>query len=422
MKINSIRIQNFKGFEDKKFSFDPHMSVLIGDNASGKTSVLDALSFVLGTFFLGIEGVASRPLKNHEKRKVIFSPESVEIQLPFKISVNQTLAGQTFSWHRDTVKESGGATSYKNAQELIELAKAYAQNVRSGGVDPLPLLAYYGTERLAQEQHKKLAYKKQGSRFDGYDGALDPRSFRRQFLEWFKTFEDSILKFDKNDALYKAFTGVITSMVPSWTSIRFSWTADDMLGQLDNGQWMSFNMLSDGYQNIIRLAADIAYRAITLNPHLGADAVKETEGVVLIDEIDMHLHPSWQRNIIADLKRTFPKIQFIVTTHSPFIVQSLRTEELINLDGQVNEPPFTKSIEEIAETDMQVKDVKRSQRFLELQRLASEYFDLIEQGKTAATDSKTDDIKSQLDEIELEFSDDPVYVALMKAERKTGLR
>lgn len=211
-------------------------------------------------------------------------------------------------------------------------------------------------------------------------------------------------------------------MVPSWTSIRFSWTADDMLGQLDNGQWMSFNMLSDGYQNIIRLAADIAYRAITLNPHLEADAVKETEGVVLIDEIDMHLHPSWQRNIIADLKRTFPKIQFIVTTHSPFIVQSLRTEELINLDGQVNEPPFTKSIEEIAETDMQVKDVKRSQRFLELQRLASEYFDLIEQGKTAATDSKTDDIKSQLDKIELEFSDDPVYVALMKAERKTGLR
>ena len=116
------------------------------------------------------------------------------------------------------------------------------------------------------------------------------------------------------------------------------------------------------------------------------------------------------------------RIQFIVTTHSPFIVQSLRAEELINLDGQVSESPFTKSIEEIAETDMQVKDVNRSQRFLELQRLASDYFDLIEQGKTAVTDSKTKDIKSQLDEIELEFSDDPVYVALMKAERKTGLR
>ena len=95
---------------------------------------------------------------------------------------------------------------------------------------------------------------------------------------------------------------------------------------------------------------------------------------------------------------------------------------MINLDGQVSESPFTKSIEEIAETDMQVKDVNRSQRFLELQRLASDYFDLIEQGKTAVTDSKTKDIKSQLDEIELEFSDDPVYVALMKAERKTGLR
>ncbi len=422
MKINSIHIQNFKGFADQEFYFNPNMSVLIGDNASGKTSVLDALAFVLGTFFLGIDGVKSRPLKEYEKRKVIFSPESVEIQLPFKISVNQTIAGTTLNWYRNTEKKSGGATSYKNAHELIDIAKKYANNVSNGECDTLPLIAYYGTERLAQEQHKKLAYKKQGSRFDGYDGALDPRSFFRQFLEWFKTFEDSKLKFNKDDTLYQAFTDAITGMVPDWHRIHFSWQADDMLGQLDTGEWMSFSMLSDGYQNMVRLAADIAYRAITLNPHLGAEAIKETTGVVLIDEIDMHLHPSWQRTIIADLKSTFPKIQFIVTTHSPFIIQSLRKEELINLDYQSGESPFTKSIEEITETEMQVAEVRRSKQFLAMQALAADYFDLIEQGKTAINDIKTKAIKSKLDEIELEFSTDPVYVALMKAERKTGLK
>ena len=421
MRIDKIYIQNFKGFKGHHFYFDHNMTVLIGDNGSGKTSILDAHSFVLGTFFLGIDGVASRPLKEYEKRKVIVSPESIETQLPFVIDVEHQLAGKDYHWYRDTNKKSGGATSYKHAIELINTAKDYAQRIKQGDTVNLPVIAYYGTARLAREQHQKLAYKKQGSRLDGYYSALDPSSFRRKFLEWFKTFEDSKLKFDKEDTLYQAFTDVITSMVPAWTKIRFSWEADDMLGQLDNGEWVSFGMLSDGYQNIIRLAADIAYRAITLNPHLGENVVKETEGVVLVDEIDMHLHPSWQKTIIADLKNAFPKIQFIVTTHSPFIVQSLRAEELINLDLQTGESPLAKSIEDIAETEMQVTDVRRSQRFNEMQTLASEYFDLIEQGKTAQDDAETKSIKDQLDAIELEFSDDPVYVALMQAERKTEL-
>jgi len=421
MRIDTIYIKNFKGFKEERFTFDQSMTVLIGDNGTGKTSVLDALSFVLGTFFKGIDGVPSRSLKAYEKRRVIFSPESIEIQLPFVIDVEHYLEGRYYRWHRATEKKSGGATSYKDAIDLVNIAKAYTTRVKAGEPVNLPLLAYYGTARLAREQHQKLAYKKQGSRFDGYYSALDPSSFRRKFLEWFKTFEDSKLKFNKDDTLYKAFTDVITSMVPGWTKIHFSWEADDMLGQLENGEWVSFGMLSDGYQNIIRLAADIAYRAITLNPHLGKNAVKETEGVVLVDEIDMHLHPSWQKTIIADLKNTFPKIQFIVTTHSPFIVQSLRAEELINLDLQTGESPLTKSIEDIAETEMQVSDVRRSQRFIEMQTLASDYFDLIEQGKIASNTNETKKIKKQLDAIELEFSADPVYVALMTAERKTEL-
>ena len=418
MKINKIEIQNFKGFEDNTFIFNPKMTVLIGDNATGKTTILDALSFVLGTFFLGVDSVPSRSLQPSEKRKVITSPESFEIQLPFKINVKHSLLGENYHWYRDTNKKKGGATSYKNAKKLINKAEELVVKVRNGEPVNLPLIAYYGTERLS-EKHEKLAYAKQSSRLEGYYQALDPSSFQRKFLEWFKTFEDSKLKFDKDDTLYKAFTTTITNMISNWKNIRFSWEADDMLGQLENGEWMALSMLSDGYRNIIRLSADIAYRAIKLNPHLGINAVKETEGVVLIDEIDMHLHPKWQKTIIDDFKRTFPKIQFIVTTHSPFIVQSLRADELINLDVHLGETPYTKSIEEIAETEMQVENVQRSQRFLKMQQLASDYFDLIEQGKDSTNDPQTEKIKDQLDEIELEFSHDPVYVALMKAERKT---
>lgn len=437
MKINKIEIQNFKGFEDNTFVFNPKMTVLIGDNATGKTSILDALSFVLGTFFLGVDGVSSRSLQLSEKRKVITSPESFEIQLPFNINVEHSLLGENYHWYRDTNKKKGGATSYKNAKELINKAEELVVNVRSGEPVNLPLIAYYGTERLS-EKYEKLAYAKQSSRLDGYYQALDPSSFQQKFLEWFKTFEDSKLKFDKDDTLYKAFTTTITSIIPNWKNIHFSWEADDMLGQLENGEWIALSMLSDGYRNIVRLSADIAYRSIKLNPHLGINAVKETEGVVLIDEVDMHLHPKWQKTIIDDFKRTFPKIQFIVTTHSPFIVQSLNRDELINLDIHLSKDsyaqniegseavinlnvdnPYTKSIEDITEIEMLVENVQRSQKFFKMQQLASDYFDLIEQGKTSKSDVKTGRLKTQLDEIELEFSHDPVYVALMKAERKT---
>jgi predicted ATP-binding protein involved in virulence len=212
-------------------------------------------------------------------------------------------------------------------------------------------------------------------------------------------------------------------MVKDWEQIHYSWDQEDILGKTKNGNWLPLKNLSDGYRSIVHLTADLAYRAIQLNPQLGERAVLETEGIVLIDEIDMHLHPKWQRHIVEDLKRTFPKIQFIVTTHSPFIVQSLKAHEVISLDGEnINEDPFTKSIEEIAEQDMDVVDVKRSKKFLHFQEVAALYFNLIEEGKNSENDLKTKQLKEQLDTLELEFNDDPVYVALMQAERKTELR
>ncbi|MBL1353603.1 MAG: AAA family ATPase [Zetaproteobacteria bacterium] len=424
MKIKHITIQNFKGFKNESFSFNPNITVLIGDNGSGKTTVLEALSFVLGTFFLGVDGIPSRSLRQNEKRRVAVSSDNIEVQLPFSISVEHSLAGQDFSWTRDTNKKLGGATTYKDAHELIDMARAFTASVSDKNAEPvnLPLIAYYGTGRLAREKHEKLAYAKQGSRLDGYYIALDPTTCKKRFLGWFKSFEDAKLKFNKKDDLYRAFTTAITSMVPGWNEVHFSWEADDMFGQLNDGEWMPFADLSDGFQNVIRLTADIAYRAVTLNPHLGENAVLETEGVVLIDELDMHLHPTWQKSVIADLKKTFPNIQFIITTHSPFIVQSLRSDELINLGTQSGGNPFTKSIEEIAETYMQVANVQRSKRFLTMQNLASQYFDLIEQGKTAVDDNQTFELKERLDKIELEFNADPVFIALMKAERRSAKR
>ena len=94
---------------------------------------------------------------------------------------------------------------------------------------------------------------------------------------------------------------------------------------------MPFSQLSDGYKNTISMVADIAYRMYTLNPQLKEDAICLTPGVILIDEVDLHLHPRWQHLILTDLRRIFPNVQFIVTTHAPAVISSVKSENLVIL-------------------------------------------------------------------------------------------
>lgn len=186
-------------------------------------------------------------------------------------------------------------------------------------------------------------------------------------------------------------------------------------------QKIPFRSLSDGYQGMVFLVADLAYRAIRLNPHLGERAVLDTGGVVLIDEIDMHLHPEWQRHVVNDLKKAFPKMQFIMTTHSPFIVQSLNAGEVINLDGTpLAADPNKRSLEENA-LYMGVEDTQ-SDQFIRKEQLTMEYLKLVEEGeKMNKEPEKRLQLEEKLDELLTDFSDDPVLVAKLKLKKMAAL-
>jgi predicted ATP-binding protein involved in virulence len=168
--------------------------------------------------------------------------------------------------------------------------------------------------------------------------------------------EDEIRKFDQDSdkLLLKTFNSTIISMIPDnhWQDMAFSFAVEDLTGIFvtpsGKKEKLQFRQLSDGYRNIIGMVADIAYRCIKLNPHLGEMAVKDTPGIVLIDELDLHLHPNWQRRIVNDLKIAFPKIQFIATTHSPFITQSLKSDEIWNLDKLMDVAPDELKIDTVA--------------------------------------------------------------------------
>ena len=167
-------------------------------------------------------------------------------------------------------------------------------------------------------------------------------------------------------------------------------------------------MMRDGYRNMIGMIADIAYRCIKLNPHLGVNALKETNGLVLIDELDLHLHPSWQKAIVKELTTSFPKIQFVATTHSPFIVQSLAKDQIINLEDQelINEP-YDVSLETNA-LYMGVKS-SRSNIFSEKEKASEEFFKAL--ASYTGTEEEKADIEEKFNEYMRLYSDDPVSVA-----------
>ena len=137
--------------------------------------------------------------------------------------------------------------------------------------------------------------------------------------------------------LLKAVQNAVNTVLkPSgWKNLYYSENFQDAILEHDDFGSMPVSQLSDGIRTTVGLVAEIAYRAVQLNPHLGENAALETDGIVLIDEVDMHLHPQWQQTILPDMLCAFPKVQFIVTTHSPQVLSTVKRENIrmINLES-----------------------------------------------------------------------------------------
>lgn len=182
---------------------------------------------------------------------------------------------------------------------------------------------------------------------------------------------------------------------------------------------LDVRQLSDGERGMLALVLDLAQRLSQANPGL-ENPIREGEAVVLIDELDLHLHPKWQRQIVRQLTETFPNCQFIATTHSPFIIQSLIQGNLINLDDREQKEYADRSIEDIAEYLMGVEIPQKSHHYIEMMRAAEEYYRLLRQNDQ--TSKAVEIAERKLNELSERYSDDPAYVALLKLEREAARR
>lgn len=347
--------------------FDRQMTVLVGENGAGKTAVLDAAAVALGTFLKAFPEVSGLRIQGSDARRKYYSQYGeTDIQEQFPVSIYaQADIAQPVQWR--TVQERGnpiavpiewrrelnsanGSTTFSKASQICSLSEMYQKLVQMDPDAVLPLLAYYGTDRLGL--HGRMTGKARASafknRFRGYDRCLQSSlNYRQMDAWWRKQYDRSLRGYDV--PTYRAVCKTVERCLETLlrenghaTEARLEYDFDDglRLSYTDSDgvrlESMPLWTLSDGYRGVVGLVSDIAWRIAALNPFMGDSVIDWTPGVVLIDEVDLHLHPKWQSCILGVLMKSFPQIQFIVTTHAPMVISSVASDRLrvITLDDK----------------------------------------------------------------------------------------
>jgi predicted ATP-binding protein involved in virulence len=411
MRIDRLAVKNFRRFASAEWHFSPGFNVLIGDNGAGKTAVLDALAIALDPLIYKAAGTTARAIRADDVRR-----DRNEPQFPVSVEAAGEYLLENAVWRRTLAEKPNAKTSNRDVRDVKRRAEDLFATMRRNEPAVAPVVSYFTTARLWRQKREKLEETvSPGSKLRGYDHCLDAEANDSFLFRWVKTMQlaamQSALRTGHLDDPSLAIRYAISTCMESGLRfLTFDIRENEVVVGNDNGDHLPFRMLSDGQRNIAAMVLDIGYRCVTLNPHLGSSALVETPGVVLIDEIDLHLHPRWQRRIVDNLRIAFPKIQFFATTHSPLIVQSLRPGELIDMDGREPGEYFRQSVEEILADEMGLPEVRRSREYEEMKRTAAAYFDLLNGGHDM-DDKRVRELESKLDEMTLPYHDNPAYPA-----------
>ena len=371
MRLDAIELKNFRCFEQLKITLHPELTVLIAENGMGKTTILDAARIALWPyvkgFDLGSQTGKSATIQIDDVRLEPKVEGNMEPQLPSSITATgyvysrdrRDFETDEVSWQqrRERVKPGTNTLADDETKKLTELAKFMESDARASTpnnpVYSLPLISYLGTGRLwyqsryTSEASDVTLKKSEYSRLSGYLNCLTQSSNFKQFVDWYgwvyRSYREAqILAIEKGIELdesgnffaqaihvVKSSVNYLITEMTGWRDIAYSAQYHQQLVLQHPEQGiLPLEMLSDGLRNMVAMVADLAFRAFKLNPHLGREAAKQTRGIVLIDEVDMFLHPKWQQTVLASLRQAFPYIQFIVTTHSPQVISTIQRDNI----------------------------------------------------------------------------------------------
>lgn len=365
MRVTRLTIANLRAIEAAEFKFQPGFNLIVGVNGVGKTTVLDALRISLSPVVKHI---------NKLRTKTDFATDDIRIGSPaLTVECSFQIDGEDYAYliHKPRVssvpqKKKAGKPREQvldtpETSDFIGRPPRLATNNQTGG---RPLAIFFGTRRAVPRDQAPS----KGSTAGGIQAALAEALLDRQlriveFAEWMKAQQVLKREIPAAARVLEAFEDAVTRFLPGYSNLRVRLGKPPSL-VIDRGRTtVPVEQLSDGERGVLAMVLDLTRRFAQANPKMG-DPAKQSEAVILIDELDLHLHPSWQRRVVQNLTAAFPKSQFIATTHSPQVIGEVKHDRIqIISNGQVHSPTHSfgidssRILEEIMEADPRTGEI-----------------------------------------------------------------
>ncbi|NEQ64112.1 MAG: AAA family ATPase [Symploca sp. SIO2D2] len=378
MEIKRVILKNIGLFENLVIPLAPtqknpsNITVFVGNNGTGKTSVLQSLATSLSWLVARLrteKGSGSFISEDSILNKT--NTAAIEIEICDALSLsdysNKSEICDRFEWTIAKTRKGRKAQYNSQLTYCTSLANHYRNVLTHDEQTSLPLIAFYTVERGVLDIPLKIRTKHTFSQLDAYDNSLNQGVDFRRFFEWFREREDTenesgisedVLRalrplLETNQDVWQALKKVqasakdrqltavrtaISQFMPQMENLRVRRQPRLHMAIDKNGETLNVAQLSQGEKSLMALVGDIARRLTMLNPAL--DNPLTGDGIVLIDEVDLHLHPSWQRSLCDQLIETFPNCQFVLTTHSPLVISDCKNVLVYTLtNGELQELP-----------------------------------------------------------------------------------
>lgn len=320
MKIQKIEIHDFRGLSDVTIdNLDKNLNLLMGVNGAGKSSVLDAIALLLSAYTARLTTAGSKGTQIAVNDIHRDSRSGCTLSITLDNGVKWT----KFKTRKMDKKEDS------DYAQLVAFTQPLRQQLDNQDEVNLPVIVHYGVKRSVTDIPLKFPNTDNQLSNAAYKDWLDSKASYRDIFPWLRgeeDYENELIREnpDARDRGLEALRVAMRSIFPEYTDIRVRRKPHLEVVLKKHDEELPLSQLSDGEKCYLALVLDIVRRLTLANP---TGDILKGEGIVLIDEVDLHLHPSWEATVMEKLNHSFPNIQFIVSAHSPLVAS--------HFDGQV---------------------------------------------------------------------------------------